>query len=146
MSAGDVKALRLRLQPLLDGGPLQRARAEQVPVPLVLVLVSDVALDLPRLYMHPSIHDPLRFQLVSWLSHVSCACVCTYVDEGDVAVLEGEFLAMRLHACNIVFTLVNNRVHLQWHGQLKYLELEVLGQSLGAAEGVGRSLPTTSVE
>jgi hypothetical protein len=57
-------------------------------------------------------------------------------DEGDVAVLEGERLAVRLHACNIVFALVNNRVHLQWHGQLKYLELEVLGQSLGAAEGV----------
>jgi hypothetical protein len=57
-------------------------------------------------------------------------------DKGDVAVLEGERLAVRLHACNIVFALVNNRVHLQWHGQLKYLELEVLGQSLGAAEGV----------
>jgi hypothetical protein len=57
-------------------------------------------------------------------------------DEGDVAVLEGERLAVRLHTCSIVFALVNNRVHLQWHGQLKYLELEVLGQALGAAEGV----------
>jgi hypothetical protein len=42
-----------------------------------------------------------------------------------------------MHArCNIVFSLINNRVHLQWHSQLKYLDLEVLGQSLGAAEGV----------
>jgi hypothetical protein len=56
VGARDVEALRLRLQPLLDGGPLQRAWAEQVPVPLVLVLVGDVAQDLPRLCMHPSIH------------------------------------------------------------------------------------------
>ena len=40
---------------------------------------------------------------------------------------------MRLHAWSIVFALVNNRVHLQWHSLLKYLELKVLGQSLGVA-------------
>ncbi|WVZ57518.1 hypothetical protein U9M48_007895 [Paspalum notatum var. saurae] len=53
VGAGDVEALLPRLQPLLDGGPLQRPRAEQVPVPLVLVLLRDVAQDLPRLCKHP---------------------------------------------------------------------------------------------
>jgi hypothetical protein len=47
LGAGRVEALRLGLQPLLDGRPLQCARADQVRVPLLRVLVRDVAKDSP---------------------------------------------------------------------------------------------------